>query len=149
MRCRLLTTALLLMFASPGTTAGLAAQTPTRPPASPGGAIVRPAEPRRIENRKGERNIVCRGAMLPPGWILVDDLRDASMCGGDNPAVLNGYNVWAIERIDNRPSGATVDVCASTPIPEGWVLVDLFRIKDMCGHPSQQFAVNVKRIRRR
>lgn len=141
MRCRLLTTALTLALASPWTAADLRAQTPSRPPD-------RPAVPRRIENRKGERNIVCRGAPLPTGWIVVDDMRDKSMCGGENPSVLNAYNVWAIERIDNRPLGATVDMCASTPTPEGWVLVDLFRVKEMCGHPSQQFAVNVKRIRR-
>ena len=150
MRCRLLTTALTLALASPWTAADLRAQTPSRPPDSPapGGAVIRPAVPRRIENRKGERNIVCRGAPLPAGWIVVDDMRDKTMCGGENPSVLNSYNVWAIERIDNRPTGATVDMCASTPTPEGWVLVDLFRVKEMCGHPSQQFTVNVKRIRR-
>ena len=150
MRCRLLTIALSLALAIPSSAADLLAQTPSRPPGgpTPGGAIVRPAVPRRIENRKGERNIVCRGATLPDGWVVVDDMRDKTMCGGENPAVLNSYNVWAIERIDNRPTGATIDLCASTPTPEGWVLVDLFRIKDMCGHPSQLFMVNVKRNRR-
>lgn len=147
MRRRLLHTALLLALASPATSTALAAQTPTRPP-GPGRPIAPPGEPRRIETRKGERTIVCRGATPPTGWIIVDDMRERSMCGGENASVLNSYNVWAIERYDNRLVGATLDVCASTPTPEGWVLVDLFRAKDMCGHPHEQFTVNVKRIRR-
>ena len=97
---------------------------------------------------RGQRNIVCRGAAVPSGWILVDDLRDTNSCGGDNPAALNAYNVWAIEKVTDRPSGSVIEVCASTPTPAGWTLVDVFRDKDRCGHPSELFAANVKRIRK-
>lgn len=97
---------------------------------------------------RGERRIVCRGATIPAGWILVDDLRDRSMCSGENPTILRMYNVWAIERIDNRPVGTVIQVCAATPTPTGWELVDVFRDPASCGHPTEPFAANVKRIRR-
>ena len=91
---------------------------------------------------------ICRGATVPPGWIVTDDIRDREMCGGENPAMLNAYNVWVIKRYDNRPAGSLMDVCANTPTPAGWVLVDVFRARDVCGRPESPFAVNVKRIRR-
>ena len=91
---------------------------------------------------------ICRGAVVPSGWIVTDDIRDRQLCGGENPATLNTYNVWVIKRYDRRPAGAVMDVCANEPTPAGWVLVDVFRSKDVCGHPENPFAVNVKRIRR-
>jgi hypothetical protein len=91
---------------------------------------------------------VCRGADIPNGWIVTDDIRDPQLCGGDNPAVLNAYNVWVIKRYDNRSPGTVMDVCANTPTPSGWVLIDVFRSRDICGHPDNPFVVNVKRIRR-
>lgn len=97
---------------------------------------------------RGERRIVCRGAAIPAGWILVDDLRDRSMCSGENPAILRMYNVWAIERIDNRAVGTVIQVCAAAPTPAGWELVDVFRDPSSCGHPTEPFTANVKRIRR-
>lgn len=95
-----------------------------------------------------ERQIICRGASIPQGWLLVDNLKERSMCGGENTAIYNAYNVWAIERHDNRPAGSEMTVCASAPTPPGWTVVDVFRKNDVCGHPSDPFAVNVKRIRR-
>lgn len=97
---------------------------------------------------RGQRNIICRGGNIPAGWILVDDLRDPNSCGGSNPAVLNSYNVWAIEKYSDRPVGTVIEVCASAPTPPGWVLVDVYRNKDSCGHPPDLFTANVKRIRR-
>lgn len=85
---------------------------------------------------------------MPVGWVLVDDLRESSMCGGENPATLNAYNVWAIERYDNRPVGTMLLMCASMPTPPGWIVVDVYREKNACGHPDEAFAVNVKRIQR-
>ena len=104
------------------------------------------ARPRRIAATT--RNQICRGAAIPMGWILVDNQRDAESCDGENPVSLNLYNVWVISRYEDLPVGATLDVCASAQIPDGWQLVDLYRSKDSCGRPSDPFAVNVKRIRR-
>jgi hypothetical protein len=91
---------------------------------------------------------ICRGAPVPAGWIVTDDIRDRERCGGENVATLNAYNVWVIRRHDNRPAGSTMDVCANNPTPAGWMLVDVFRSREVCGHPENPFIVNVKRIRR-
>ena len=94
------------------------------------------------------RQYICRGATPPAGFIVTDDIRDRQMCGGTNPTILNAYNVWVIERYDTQPVNATMDVCAASPTPEGWVLVDIYRRRDRCGHPDGMFDANVKRIRR-
>lgn len=126
--------ALLALAASAGSTA---AQAPQRPAGQPQARTARP-----------ERQVICRGAAIPTGWLLVDNLKDRSMCGGENSAVYNAYNVWAIERHDNRPAGSEMTVCASAQTPAGWTVVDVFRQVDVCGHPSDPFIVNVKRIRK-
>ena len=95
-----------------------------------------------------QRQIICRGAVIPAGWILVDDLRDTSMCGGGNPQYVNSYNVWAIEKFDGAAPGTQLTVCAAAPTPAGWSLVDIYRDKSVCGHPDDVFATNVKVIRR-
>ncbi len=94
------------------------------------------------------RQYICRGAAVPDGFIVTDDIRDRQMCGGNNPTTLNAYNVWVIERYDRMPVNSTMDVCAAMPTPPGWVVVDVYRRKDRCGHPDGVFEVNVKRIRR-
>ncbi len=106
--------------------------------------------PIRAEAPTGDdsRQYVCKGATPPAGYIVTDDIRDRQMCGGDNPTTLNSYNVWVVERYDRQAVNATMDVCAASPIPPGWVLVDIFRRKDRCGHPDDMFQPNVKRIRR-
>lgn len=96
----------------------------------------------------GERRIVCRGAAIPAGYILVDDLRDRSSCGGENPAALNAYNIWAIEKTDGRPAGTVIEACAAAPTPPGWTVVDIYRSHERCGHPDGLFVANVKRIRK-
>ena len=108
------------------------------------------ANPGQAQTRRPnrQRQIICRGSVIPAGWILVDDLRDTSMCGGSNPQVVNSYNVWAIEKIDGTPVGSTLTVCASAQTPAGWSLVDVYRDKTVCGHPDDLFATNVKVIRR-
>lgn len=97
---------------------------------------------------KGKRQLICKGARIPAGWLLVDDSRDATMCGGPNPAVVNAYNVWVIEDISAAPVGAVIQICSNQPLPTGWVLVDLYRDKEKCGHPNDLYSVNVKVIRR-
>jgi hypothetical protein len=128
-----------------------AQDTTTRPsPASTAGAqtLDQRAALRRTPSARGARTTLCRGAPIPAGWILVDDMREPTMCGGTNVSALNSYNVWAIERYDNRPVGTVIEVCASVLTPEGWQLVDVFRDKEVCGHPGDVFVANVKRIRR-
>jgi hypothetical protein len=95
-----------------------------------------------------ERQIICRGAAIPAGYLLVDNLKERSMCSGQSDAVYNSYNVWAVERYDNRAPGSEMTVCASAPTPAGWTVVDVFRKNDVCGQPTDPFAVNAKRIRR-
>jgi hypothetical protein len=97
---------------------------------------------------KGKRMIICRGAPIPPGWVLVDDLRDSKSCGGENPAVIKLYNVWSVENIADRPSGSTMNVCAANPTPAGWTVVDVYRDMEFCGHPEESFGLNVKKIRK-
>jgi hypothetical protein len=124
------------------TAATASAQAP--PPSRP------PAQPIRAEAPTGDdsRQYICRGATPPAGYIVTDDIRDRQMCGGTNPTTLNSYNVWVVERYDRLPLNATMDVCAASPTPRGWVLVDVYRRKDRCGHPDGMFEANVKRIRR-
>src|SRR5688500_4323324 len=121
-------------------TASAQATPPNRPP----------AQPIRAEAPTGDdsRQYVCRGSTPPAGYIVTDDIRDPQMCGGTNPTTLNSYNVWVVERYDRMPVNTTLDVCASSPTPKGWVLVDVYRRKDRCGHPDAMFEANVKRIRR-
>jgi hypothetical protein len=109
-----------------------------------------PPQPIRAEAPTGDdsRQYVCRGSTPPQGYIVTDDIRDRQMCGGSNPATLNTYNVWVVERYDRLPVNTTLDVCAASPTPPGWVLVDVYRRKDRCGHPDGMFEANVKRIRR-
>ena len=99
-------------------------------------------------NAYANRQLICRGGSIPDGWVLVDDVRDPAQCEGSNPTALRLYNVWVIERYDDRMVGTVIDICAATPIPEGWVLVDIYRAKELCGHPDAALTVNVKRIRR-
>ena len=97
---------------------------------------------------KGKRQIICRGAKIPAGWVLVDDLRDQAQCDGSNPASIKLYNVWSIEKVEGRASGTTLEICSSAQTPAGWSLVDMFRDNNRCGHPDELFAANVKRIRK-
>lgn len=125
------------LFIVAGTASSQAAQ-PSRP------AAIRSEAPTGDDSRQ----YICRGATIPAGFIVTDDIRDRQLCGGNNTATLNAFNVWVIERFDRLPVNSTIDVCAAAPIPAGWVLVDIYRRKDRCGHPDGMFDVNVKRIRR-
>ena len=122
----------------------IAAGTASAQATPPDRAPIRAAPPSGDDSRQ----YICRGAAVPAGFIVTDDIRDRQMCGGDNPTTLNAYNVWVIERYDRMPVNSTMDVCAAMPTPPGWVVVDVYRRKDRCGHPDGVFEVNVKRIRR-
>jgi hypothetical protein len=98
--------------------------------------------------RQDTTRTICRGAAIPTGWLLVNDARDPRSCGGDNPAALSAFNVWVIQRYDDRPVNTVLEVCAMAPTPDGWALVDIYRRNDRCGRAPDAFQVNVKRIRR-
>lgn len=138
-RIALTVTGLAALAALPLRPAGAQAraQVVASPDASPASSVA-----------KGERQLICRGGSIPSGWILVDDVKDATTCRGDNPAILNTFNVWAIEKYEGRPVGTLMDVCATAPTPKGWVLVDVYRDKATCGHPQESWGANVKRIRK-
>ena len=119
-----------------------------------GGALLRPEAERFVkqgqtpQGAQGNRQTLCRGAQVPAGWIIVDYDRDRTRCGGDNPAALNAFNIQVIERFDNRGSGTTMEICAATPTPTGWTMVDVFRDNRRCGRPTAPFEANMKRIRK-
>jgi hypothetical protein len=122
-----------------------------------GGALLRPEAERFVQQspqgqaqqgQQGNRQTLCRGAQVPAGWIIVDYDRDRTRCGGDNPAALNAFNIVVMERFDNRGSGTTMEICAATPTPAGWTMVDVFRDNRRCGRPTAPFEANVKRIRK-
>ena len=136
--CRVLLASAILCVTAP--TRAVLAQAPA-PTASTRAQATAPSTRR-------ERQLICRGATVPTGWALVDDTRDPSMCAGDNPSVARFFNIWVIERIDRVPVGGSVEVCAGAPTPDGWLLVDVYRSKEVCGHPDDPFVANVKRIRR-
>ena len=131
----------------PGATPGLES---LRQPGAGAGALLRPEAERFVRQGQSQaaRQTICRGAPVPAGFIIVDDDRDRTKCGGENPATYNAFNVWVIERIDNRPADSVIEICAATPMPSGWVLVDVYRDNRRCGRPTAHFDVNVKRIRR-
>lgn len=106
------------------------------------------AAPKSGNDGKAKRQIICRGAKIPAGWVLVDDLRDTAQCDGTNPAAVKIYNVWTIEQIEGRASGSVIEICTTTPTPAGWALVDVFRDRERCGHPEELFGANVKKIRK-
>ena len=137
---RMIATGIVAAALAISTDAG-AQQTGGQTGAQPGAAQQTRKSPR-------QRQIICRGAPIPAGWILVDNLRDTSMCGGSNPDYVNAYNVWAIEKFAGAPPGSVIAVCAASPIPEGWSLVDVYRDKSVCGHPDDLFAINVKSMRK-
>ncbi len=78
-----------------------------------------------------ETQAVCAGP-IPSGWIKVNDAWNPTVCG--NPSNIS-YNVWTIERYDNKPVGSTMQACAA-PVPSGWAIVGSNWNPTACGHPS-------------
>lgn len=85
---------------------------------------------------------ICAGSRVPDGWIKVDDQWSPTTCGNPSNIV---YNVWTIERYDDKPKGSVMDVCASETTPKGWVEVGTAWQPTCCGHPAN-ITRNVKRI---
>ena len=157
MRARIaLPLAASLLFAATASSP-TSAQPPAQPPGPTypvrdAGALLRPEAERFVRQggpqQGGARQTICRGAAVPTGFAIVDYDRDRTRCGGDNPAALQAWNVVVIERFDNRSVDSTMEICAASPAPSGWVLLDVFRDNRRCGRPTDPFTANVKRIRR-
>ena len=80
-----------------------------------------------------QRETICAGTPIPTGWVRVNDFNDFLTCGHPfNPFI---YNVWVIERIDNKFRGDTIVACNGTP-PAGWGVKNRFWDPLSCGHPA-------------
>ena len=87
---------------------------------------------------------VCAGVSLPQ-WIRVDDHWDPMQCG--NPGSPLIYNVWTVERYDDRPVGAYIEAC-NDRLPAGWVRVSERWDPTRCGRPTSTQFRNVMIARR-
>jgi hypothetical protein len=85
---------------------------------------------------------VCAG-QVPTGWIKINDSWNPTTCG--NPTSIS-YNVWTIERYDNKPAGAQMRACFGS-VPNGWAMVGSTWDPTACGHPTS-ISNNVMTIRR-
>jgi hypothetical protein len=85
---------------------------------------------------------VCAG-QLPAGWIKINDSWNPTSCG--NPTSIT-YNVWQIERYDDKPVGASMTACFAT-VPAGWAMTSSWWNPTTCGHPTS-ITNNVMSIKR-
>ena len=64
------------------------------------------------------RQIICRGAPYPRGWVAVDYVDGGSTCG---PTANSGtYSGVVIQRLAVYPGGTLLIVCAGQSIPRDW-----------------------------
>lgn len=96
-------------------------------------------------NLISEHMDICANSPVPAGWIKVNDHWDPTICGRPTSIV---YNVWTIQRYDNKPVGTYLTVCAQAPTPSGWVLVDTRWDPTRCGYPHSTIVRNMKQIKR-
>lgn len=86
---------------------------------------------------------VCAG-QLPAGWALVNDHWDPMSCGNPSNII---YNVWTIERYDDKPVGTLMSVCAGQA-PRGWARINDSWDPMRCGRPTSTMIRNVMTMRR-
>ncbi len=96
-----------------------------------------------VPETRAETQTVCAGS-VPPGWIKIDDRWDPTKCG--NPVAVT-YNVWTIERYDNKPTGSVMTVCADV-VPSGWSLIEQKWDPMKCGKPAMTLnnTMTIKRL---
>jgi hypothetical protein len=88
----------------------------------------------------------CAGTTRP-GWARIDDQADpASPCKTNDPK--NPYNVWLIEKLDDRPRGSTVEICRVPVVPMRWYMAQSKWDGTRCGHPKERGPDNIMVIRR-
>lgn len=84
---------------------------------------------------QAETMIVCAGQEnVPVGWIHTDTFRRFGQCDllrPEDPPKL--VFLWEITRYNRAMQGATLDACASAPVPLGWVTDRLFVEQFKCG----------------
>jgi hypothetical protein len=81
-----------------------------------------------------QRETICAGTPVPAGWVKVNDFNSFLTCG--NPIAPNIYNVWVIERYDNRFRGDRMVICSTGQPPAGWGVINTFWDPLSCGHPA-------------
>ena len=84
---------------------------------------------------------VCAG-QVPAGWIKTNDEWNPTVCG--NPITIV-YNVWTIERYDNKPFNSVMTACDGA-VPAGWAKLNGTWNPTRCGYPSA-IANNVMTIK--
>ncbi len=60
---------------------------------------------------------VCRGASIPPGWLMMNSSYDRYRCPQPEG---QGDNVVTIWRYEDKPVGTEQQVCERSPTPPGW-----------------------------
>ena len=85
---------------------------------------------------------VCAG-QVPAGWIKTNDEWNPTVCG--NPSTIV-YNVWTIERYDNKPVNNVMTACEGA-VPAGWAKLNGTWNPTRCGYPSA-IVNNVMTIKR-
>jgi hypothetical protein len=91
----------------------------------------------------GQIQTICAGP-IPAGWLKTNDAWSPTSCG--NPTMIT-YNVWTIERYDNKPIGAIMTVCNQT-VPSGWATINTSWNPLTCGHPTSNVknVIQIKRL---
>lgn len=74
---------------------------------------------------------ICHDSPFPSGWIQTDDDYSATTC----PSSVT-YNVWQIDRYDNKPVGSFMTVCSDAATPSGWTVTNTGWSATTCGHTS-------------
>ena len=97
------------------------------------------------EELKGKSKAeICDTEPLPKGWAKTGDTWNPTKCRNTSGIE---YNVWIIERYNDKPAGAEMEVCSVTPTPEGWAETSTRWNPTTCGHPSS-IINNVKKIKK-
>ena len=109
------------------------------PSSSSSGSVSPPAS-------SAEARRICANTPISQGWILVNKHRViGGDCGNPPPDI---YNVWEIERYDDKPINSTMTACI-VQVPTNWVRIDTYFDPVRCGYrPGSGTAHNVMRIQR-
>ncbi len=90
-----------------------------------------------------EKKQICFTQPVPENFILINRFQGHLEGCDDN----HRFNVFEIQRGDNRPAGEILEACHRDVIP-GWELVEKFRDPERCG-PANGVAPNMMRIRKK
>jgi hypothetical protein len=93
---------------------------------------------------------ICVGSPIPHGWVIINMTFAAGQCGNRGGPIQGAVTNDVIQNISQLPVGATVEICADTSFPVGWV-VTVGRSQDVTkchgwGAPPQFTVEWIKRI---